>query len=87
MRKFEVRQRFKFAIWIVHASIIFCSCCSINAGCIALPVLLNIKQALSDTQVQNMWTGEEELPVSCALYIYYIIMHPRPPGRHIGIDS
>uniref|UniRef100_A0A2P2I2N5 Protein RMD5 homolog B-like n=2 Tax=Hirondellea gigas TaxID=1518452 RepID=A0A2P2I2N5_9CRUS len=34
-----------------------------RAGCASLPVLLNIKQVLSETQVQNMWSGKEELPI------------------------
>lgn len=35
----------------------------VNAGCIALPALLNLKQVMS-RQVQGIWNGREELPVS-----------------------
>ena len=37
---------------------------SVNAGCTALPILLNIKQVMAAQQVSNMWTNKEELPVS-----------------------
>lgn len=36
----------------------------INAGCIALPALLNLKQVLNTRQVQGIWSGRDELPVS-----------------------
>lgn len=35
----------------------------INAGCVALPALLNLKQVMA-RQVQGIWTGRDELPVS-----------------------
>lgn len=35
----------------------------VSAGCIALPALLNLKQVMS-RQVQGIWNGREELPVS-----------------------
>lgn len=36
----------------------------INAGCVALPALLNLKQVLNTRQVQGIWSGRDELPVS-----------------------
>lgn len=36
----------------------------INAGCVALPALLNLKQVMA-RQVQGIWSGRDELPVSC----------------------
>ncbi|XP_018025396.1 E3 ubiquitin-protein transferase RMND5B isoform X1 [Hyalella azteca] len=39
----------------------------ISAGCTALPVLLNINQALTGSQVHNMWSAKEELPIEIAL--------------------
>lgn len=35
----------------------------INAGCIALPALLNLKHMLA-RQVQGIWSGRDELPVN-----------------------
>lgn len=35
----------------------------VHAGCIALPALLNLKQVMSP-QVQGIWNGRDELPVS-----------------------
>ena len=37
---------------------------SINAGCTALPTLLNIKQVMQQRQVNTVWNGKDELPVS-----------------------
>lgn len=34
-----------------------------NAGCIALPALLNIKQVMISRQVPGIWSGRDELPV------------------------
>jgi E3 ubiquitin-protein transferase RMND5 len=34
----------------------------VNAGCIALPALLNLKQVMN-RQVQGIWNGKDELPV------------------------
>jgi hypothetical protein len=39
-------------------------CYSINAGCTALPALLNIKQVMQQRQVTGIWNGKDELPVS-----------------------
>lgn len=39
-------------------------CFSINAGCTALPTLLNIKQVMQQRQVNTVWNGKDELPVS-----------------------
>lgn len=47
--------------------------CSINAGCTALPALLNIKQVMQQRQVTGIWSGKDELPVSyrdACLYTY-----------------
>lgn len=38
----------------------------INAGCKSLPALLNLKQVMS-RQVQGIWSGRDELPVSLPL--------------------
>lgn len=38
----------------------------INAGCVALPALLNLKQVMA-RQVQGIWSGRDELPVSLRL--------------------
>ncbi|XP_065211320.1 E3 ubiquitin-protein ligase RMND5A isoform X3 [Planococcus citri] len=35
----------------------------INAGCNALPALLNIKQAMQQRQVTGIWNGKDELPI------------------------
>ncbi|KAL7646243.1 UNVERIFIED_CONTAM: hypothetical protein RMT77_003152 [Armadillidium vulgare] len=48
----------------------------INAGCTALPVLLNIKQVMQQQQVHNMWNSKEELPIEIDLgqnYRYHSI--------------
>lgn len=37
---------------------------SINAGCTALPALLNIKHVMQQRQVTGIWNGKDELPVS-----------------------
>lgn len=37
---------------------------SINAGCNALPALLNIKHVMQQRQVTGIWNGKDELPVS-----------------------
>lgn len=34
-----------------------------NAGCIALPALLSIKQVMISRQVPGIWSGRDELPV------------------------
>lgn len=48
----------------------------INAGCVAIPALLNIKQVMIQRQVTGIWNGKDELPVSdiCHyLSVIYII--------------
>lgn len=35
----------------------------INAGCTALPALLNLKQVMMSRQVLGIWSGRDELPV------------------------
>lgn len=35
----------------------------INAGCTAIPALLNIKQVMMQRQVAGIWNGKDELPV------------------------
>ncbi|CAB0019268.1 unnamed protein product [Nesidiocoris tenuis] len=39
----------------------------INAGCIALPALLNIKQVMQQRQVSGIWAGKDELPIEIDL--------------------
>ena len=34
-----------------------------NAGCIALPALINIKQAIQQRHVQGVWSSRDELPI------------------------
>lgn len=34
-----------------------------NAGCTALPALLNLKQVMLSRQVLGIWSGRDELPV------------------------
>lgn len=36
---------------------------TINAGCIALPALINIKQAIQQRNVNDVWSSREELPI------------------------
>lgn len=42
----------------------------VNAGCIAIPALLNIKQVMIQRQVTGIWNGKDELPVS--LYFFFL---------------
>ncbi|KAK7572095.1 hypothetical protein V9T40_014567 [Parthenolecanium corni] len=39
----------------------------INAGCTALPALLNIKYVMQQRQVSSMWNGKDELPIEIDL--------------------
>ncbi|KAG5312517.1 PREDICTED: protein RMD5 homolog A isoform X1 [Acromyrmex echinatior] len=39
----------------------------INAGCTALPALLNIKQVMQQRQVTGIWNGKDELPIEIDL--------------------
>ncbi|XP_017889818.1 E3 ubiquitin-protein ligase RMND5A [Ceratina calcarata] len=39
----------------------------INAGCTALPTLLNIKQVMQQRQVNTVWNGKDELPIEIDL--------------------
>ncbi|XP_068237559.1 E3 ubiquitin-protein ligase RMND5A-like [Palaemon carinicauda] len=39
----------------------------VNAGCTALPILLNIKQVMQQRQVPNIWNTKEELPIEIDL--------------------
>ncbi|XP_008561091.1 E3 ubiquitin-protein ligase RMND5A isoform X1 [Microplitis mediator] len=39
----------------------------VNAGCTALPALLNIKQVMQQRQVTNIWNGKDELPIEIDL--------------------
>jgi E3 ubiquitin-protein transferase RMND5 len=63
------------ALWIEAADVFLKDACNlsginkdspltviINAGCIALPALLNLKQVMA-RQVQGIWSGRDELPV------------------------
>lgn len=47
----------------VHSPLAIC----LNAGCSAIPALLNIKQVMMQRQVGPMWNGKDELPVSVFL--------------------
>lgn len=37
--------------------------CSFASGCMALPVLMNIKQVIEQRQCSGVWTHKDELPV------------------------
>lgn len=39
----------------------------VNAGCIALPALLNIRQAMQQRQVTGVWNTRDELPIEIEL--------------------
>ncbi|GLV31686.1 Souji [Carabus blaptoides fortunei] len=39
----------------------------VNAGCAALPALLNIKQVMLQRQVTGIWNGKDELPIEIDL--------------------
>lgn len=43
----------------------------INAGCTALPALLNIKQVMLSRQVLSIWSGRDELPIEIDLDAEY----------------
>lgn len=46
---------------------------SFASGCMALPVLMNIKQVIEQRQCSGVWTHKDELPVSfVSLYIFQI---------------
>lgn len=48
----------------------------INAGCKALPALLNLKQVMLSRQVSGIWNGRDELPIEIDLeheYRYHSI--------------
>ena len=39
----------------------------VNAGCTAIPALLNIKQVMMQRQVTGIWNGKDELPIEIDL--------------------
>lgn len=39
----------------------------VNAGCVALPALLNLKQVMATRQVMSIWTARDELPIEIDL--------------------
>lgn len=39
----------------------------VNAGCTALPALLNLKQVMLSRQVMGIWSGRDELPIEIDL--------------------
>ena len=45
-------------------------CSSFASGCMALPVLMNIKQVIEQRQCSGVWTHKDELPVSPLLLIF-----------------
>lgn len=50
----------------------------INAGCTAIPALLNIKQVMMQRQVTGIWNGKDELPViyfSISVLIFYSLLY------------
>lgn len=50
----------------------FCFCCiySFASGCMALPVLMNIKQVIEQRQCSGVWTHKDELPVMNSLFVF-----------------
>ena len=40
---------------------------AVNAGCVALPALLNIKQVMQQRQVSAVWNTKDELPIEIEL--------------------
>lgn len=46
----------------------------VNAGCTAIPALLNIKNMMKDKQVNSIWSARDELPVSRHTCINLVIM-------------
>ena len=40
---------------------------AVNAGCVALPSLLNIKQVMQQRHVACHWTAKDELPIEIDL--------------------
>ena len=46
---------------------------SVNAGCTALPILLNIKKVMQQQQVRNVWNNKEELPVCIVVVTRYYV--------------
>jgi len=40
---------------------------AVNAGCVALPALLNIKQVMQQRQVSAVWNAKDELPIEIEL--------------------
>ena len=57
------------------------SCYSINAGCTALPALLNIKQVMQQRQVTGIWNGKDELPVRSFSVLFMA------ENRHVDCDD
>ncbi|XP_017770981.1 PREDICTED: protein RMD5 homolog A isoform X2 [Nicrophorus vespilloides] len=47
----------------VHSPLSTC----VNAGCTAIPALLNIKQVMMQRQVAGIWNGRDELPIEIDL--------------------
>ncbi|XP_065562503.1 E3 ubiquitin-protein ligase RMND5A-like isoform X2 [Artemia franciscana] len=42
----------------------------VNAGCVTLPALLKMKQVMTQSQLQGMWTSKDELPIQMSLLFY-----------------
>lgn len=56
---------------MIYCFNIFIFFSSVNAGCIALPALLNINHVLANSRVVDILKDKDELPVSlCILSIY-----------------
>lgn len=75
-------------IWIEAADVYIRDACSIlginkdshlsvivNAGCTALPSLLNLKQVMLSRHVLGIWSGRDELPVRQCRNIIKIIFY------------
>ncbi len=61
----------------------------LNAGCTALPALLNIKQVMQQRQVGNVWSNKDELPIEIDLGPgnHYHSLFACPILRHQTTDA
>ena len=51
------------------------------------PKPLSHPETLVETKKMDVPTAPAEAPVNKYVLLCFIFMHPRPPGRHIGIDG
>lgn len=63
--------------------------CSFASGCMALPVLMNIKQVIEQRQCSGVWTHKDELPVSSFEFLVFLVLlpflfHPSVDSHHVS---